>query len=93
MAACAAVADQVPGGERVRGKGITYDTGFFRPGAVTGTRDVFDPQVVRREMEVIREDLHCNAVRVTGGRPGAAGGRRPARRRGRPGGLVVAVHL
>jgi hypothetical protein len=62
MAACAAVADQLPGGGRVRGKGITYDTGFFRRGAVASTREVFDPVVVRREMGVIREDLHCNSV-------------------------------
>jgi hypothetical protein len=25
--------------------------------------------VVRREMRIIRDDLHCNAVRVTGGYP------------------------
>jgi hypothetical protein len=53
----------------VRGKGITYDTGFFCAGSTTSTREPFDPEVVRREMGVIREDLHCNAVRVTGGDP------------------------
>ena len=37
----------------MRGKGITYDTGFFHPGAVTSTRDVFDPEVVRREDELL----------------------------------------
>ena len=41
------------------GKGITYDTGFLRAG--TSTREPFDPEVVRREMRVIRDDLHCNA--------------------------------
>jgi hypothetical protein len=51
----------------MRGKGITYDTGFL--GAGTSTREPFDPEVVRREMRVIRDDLHCNAVRVTGGDP------------------------
>jgi hypothetical protein len=70
MAAGAAVADRLPGGGRVRGKGVTYDTGFFRRGAVASTREMFDPEVVRREMGIIREDLHCNAVRVTGGDPG-----------------------
>ena len=51
----------------MRGKGITYDTGFLSAG--TSTREPFDPEVVRREMRIIRDDLHCNAVRVTGGDP------------------------
>jgi hypothetical protein len=51
----------------MRGKGITYDTGFLNAGA--STREPFDPEGVKREMRVIREDLHCNAVRVTGGDP------------------------
>ncbi len=51
----------------MRSKGITYDTGFLSAG--TSTREPFDPEVVRREMRVIRDDLHCNAVRVTGGDP------------------------
>ncbi|MEU6074194.1 hypothetical protein [Micromonospora sp. NPDC047074] len=50
----------------MRGRGITYDTGFVaRPGH--STRRSFDLDVVRREMQVIRTDLHCTAVRVTGG--------------------------
>ena len=49
----------------MRGKGITYDTGFFNAGV--STREPFDPEVVRREMCVIHDDLHCNAVRITGG--------------------------
>src|SRR5215813_205390 len=48
-------------------KGIHYDTGFISAGSTT--REPFDPQVVRREMQIIRDDLHCNAVRVTGGHP------------------------
>jgi hypothetical protein len=51
----------------VRAKGITYDTGFVRHGAIS--RERFDPSVVRRELAIIRDDLHCNAVRVTGGDP------------------------
>jgi hypothetical protein len=51
----------------MRGKGINYDTGFLSAG--TSTHEPFDPEVVRREMRVIRDDLHCNAVRVTGGDP------------------------
>jgi hypothetical protein len=46
-------------------KGINYDTGFLNAGA--STRDSFDARVVRREMQIIRDDLHCTAVRVTGG--------------------------
>jgi len=51
----------------MRGKGITFDTGFFSAG--TSTREPFDAEIVRREMRIIRDDLHCNAVRVTGGDP------------------------
>jgi hypothetical protein len=51
----------------VRAKGITYDTGFTRNGAIS--RERFDPEVVRRELGIIRDDLHCNAVRITGGDP------------------------
>jgi hypothetical protein len=49
----------------MRGKGICYDTGFFNRGV--STREPFDPEVVERELRIIREDLHCNAVRITGG--------------------------
>ena len=50
----------------MRGKGITYDTGFMNEsGGIT--RRIFDPRIVQREMRIIREDLHCNAVRITGG--------------------------
>lgn len=49
----------------MRGKGITYDTGFLTAGG--STHEPFIPRVVQREMRVIRDDLHCNAVRITGG--------------------------
>jgi hypothetical protein len=49
----------------VRGRGINYDTGSFPAG--NATRPDFDPDVVRREMWVIARDLHCTAVRITGG--------------------------
>jgi hypothetical protein len=29
-------------------------------------RPVFDPAAVRREVKVIRSDLHCNAVKICG---------------------------
>jgi hypothetical protein len=51
----------------MRLKGITYDTGIISAG--TTTREPFDPEVVQREMRIIRDDLNCNAVRVTGGVP------------------------
>lgn len=51
----------------MRGKGISYDTGFLNKG--TSSRPSFEPDVVRRELQIIRDDLHCNLVRVTGGDP------------------------
>lgn len=49
----------------MRGKGITYDTGFFNAGV--STREPFDSDVVKREMQIIHDDVHCTAVRITGG--------------------------
>ncbi len=49
----------------MRVKGITYDTGFISAG--TTTREPFDLAIVKREMQIIHDDLHCNAVRITGG--------------------------
>jgi hypothetical protein len=46
---------------------MTYDTGFVRNGEIS--RESFDPEVVRRELAIIRDDLHCNAVQLTGGDP------------------------
>lgn len=51
----------------MRMRGVTYDTGFLSEG--TNTHPDFDPARVYREMEIIRRDLHCTAVRVTGGDP------------------------
>src|SRR5262245_10814002 len=48
-------------------KGINFDTGFLSKG--TTTHEPFDSEGVRREMQIIRQDLHCTAVRVTGGDP------------------------
>ena len=41
----------------MRAKGINYDTGFFS--ADTSSHEPFDPEVVRREMRIIRDELHC----------------------------------
>lgn len=49
----------------LRVRGINYDTGFA--GAGYPSRRSFDPDVVRRELVVIADDLHCTAVRVSGG--------------------------
>ncbi|WP_256975141.1 hypothetical protein [Streptomyces sp. CS159] len=51
----------------MRARGMTYDTGFVLHGRTA--REHFDPAVVRRELAVIRDDLHCNAVQITGGDP------------------------
>lgn len=51
----------------MRARGISYDTGFVRNGK--SSRERFDPDVVKRELEIIRDDLHCTAVRVIGGDP------------------------
>jgi hypothetical protein len=51
----------------MRAKGINYDTGFINKGV--SSRDPFDIAVVKRELQIIRDDLHCNGVRVTGGDP------------------------
>ncbi|HEY7354949.1 MAG TPA: abortive infection protein, partial [Ktedonobacterales bacterium] len=42
-----------------------YDVGTIFAGN-RSTREEFDPAVMRREIEIIRNDLHCNAVRVCG---------------------------
>jgi hypothetical protein len=49
----------------MRGKGITYDTGFLTAGG--STHEPFNPDLAQREMQIIRDDLQCNAVRITGG--------------------------
>jgi hypothetical protein len=44
-------------------RGVLYDAG-----RVLGLnwRPVFDRQTVRRELQIIRDDLHCNAVKICG---------------------------
>ncbi|MEU1940864.1 hypothetical protein ACH49O_42150, partial [Streptomyces coeruleorubidus] len=51
----------------MRARGMTYDTGFVVHGQIS--REHFDPAVVRRELAIIRDDLHCNAVQIIGGDP------------------------
>jgi hypothetical protein len=47
----------------VRVKGVSYDVGRELGG---NWRPVFDMRVVHRELEIIGDDLHCNAVRICG---------------------------
>jgi hypothetical protein len=50
-------------------QGVHYDTGtvFRGPGyAISTRRSALDTSVVRRELEIIRDDLHANAVRIVG---------------------------
>ena len=51
----------------MRAKGIAYDTGFVRHGEIS--LEKFDLDAVRRDLTVIRDDLHCNAVHLVGGDP------------------------
>ncbi|MFI5605838.1 hypothetical protein [Amycolatopsis sp. NPDC051903] len=51
----------------MRAKGMAYDTGFTTDGGTSW--DDFDPAVVARELAIIRDDLHCTAVQLTGGDP------------------------
>jgi hypothetical protein len=46
---------------------MTYDTGFVRDGR--SSRERFDPRLVERELTIIRDDLHCDAVQLIGGDP------------------------
>lgn len=50
----------------MRIKGISYSTGAFTPGP---TDEPFEPERARRDLQVIREELHCNAVRIIGADP------------------------
>ena len=45
-------------------KGVCYDVGRVMMGQ--NWRPDFDPEVVHRELEIIKKDLHCNAVRLQG---------------------------
>ncbi|UMP06597.1 hypothetical protein [Amycolatopsis sp. EV170708-02-1] len=51
----------------MRAKGIAYDTGFVRGGE--NSRENFDPDLVKRELAIIRDELHCTAVHLVGGDP------------------------
>src|ERR1043166_8985191 len=46
-------------------KGINYDVGIdFHRDYIS--RPIFDASITHRELEIIRSDLHCNALRISG---------------------------
>ena len=47
----------------MRVKGISYDTGFWLGGTIERP---FEPELVRHELDTIKNDLHCTAVRLIG---------------------------
>jgi hypothetical protein len=49
-------------------RGVTYDTGivFSGPGYNVPTRPRLDLATAERELQIARDDLHCNAVRLIG---------------------------
>ncbi|MCM6778124.1 hypothetical protein NDR87_32045 [Nocardia sp. CDC159] len=49
----------------MRAIGVCYDTGYINQG--TSTHEPFRPEIVRRELEIIANELRCDAVRITGG--------------------------
>src|SRR5690606_12793741 len=50
-------------GGHMRAKGIGYDTGFILDGVENRP---FDRAIMERELRIIRDDLHCTAVRLIG---------------------------
>jgi hypothetical protein len=48
----------------MRLRGVSYDVGRVLDGM--NWRPAFDPAETRRELAIIRDDLHCNAVRICG---------------------------
>jgi hypothetical protein len=49
--------------QSLRARGIGYDTGFCIDGI---SNRPFERTLVRRELQIIHDDLHCNAVRLIG---------------------------
>jgi hypothetical protein len=52
----------------VNRRGVCYDVGSVYSGLGWrfSTRPRFDPEITRRELEIIKTELHCNAVRIIG---------------------------
>ncbi len=47
-------------------KGINYDVGTELNGGALLSRPTFNEAIIRRELQIIKNDLHCNAVRISG---------------------------
>ncbi|MGI0081482.1 MAG: abortive infection protein, partial [Nitrososphaerales archaeon] len=45
-------------------KGVNYDIGRILQGRLM--RPTFDKKIVQREIEVIKNDLNCNAIKIQG---------------------------
>jgi len=45
-------------------RGVNYDVGRVLQGHLM--RPIFDANIVHRELEIIKNDLHCNAVKIQG---------------------------
>ena len=56
--------EQTGEGRTMKRKGVCYDVGRVLLGE--NWRPTFDPQIIHRELEIIKNDLHCNAVRICG---------------------------
>lgn len=50
----------------IKHKGINYDIGTYTRGKEASSREIFDLAIVKREMEIIKNDLHCTSVRISG---------------------------
>jgi hypothetical protein len=50
----------------VQYRGVNYDVGIHPLRNEPPSRPRFDPVIVRRELEIIRRDLNCNAIRIVG---------------------------
>ncbi|OZB96698.1 abortive infection protein [Paenibacillus sp. XY044] len=51
----------------LRRRGINYDVGTYTRGAnQPSSRELFDPEIVRKEMEIIQSELHCTSIRISG---------------------------
>ena len=44
-------------------RGVNYDVGTQMG---VNWRPDYDPEIVHRELEIIKSDLHCNAVGISG---------------------------
>jgi hypothetical protein len=46
-------------------RGMNYDVGTFA-GKGISSRETLDPAIMQREIDIIKNDLHCTAIRISG---------------------------